>query len=77
MARALRRCFGLRTAVVTSIVDNEIGHLLEDLILTGGVDMSHVHWVPFDGIGRASRVGLNFTEKGTLTLPFTVLTTST
>lgn len=64
VVRALRRCFGLRTAVVSAIVDNEIGHLLEDLILTGGVDMSHVRWVPFDGIGRASRVGLNFTEKG-------------
>ena len=64
VARALRRCFGLRTAIVTALVDNEIGRLLEDLILTGGVDMSHVAWVPFDGIGRASRVGLNFTEKG-------------
>ncbi len=64
VARALRKCFGLRTAVVTAIVDNEVGHLLEDLIMTGGVDMSHVKWVPFDGLGRASRVGLNFTEKG-------------
>lgn len=64
VARALRRCFGLRAAVVTAIVDNEVGHLLEDLILTGGVDMSHVRWVPFDGIGRSARVGLNFTEKG-------------
>lgn len=64
VARALRKCFGLRTAVVTAIVDNEVGHLLEDLIMTGGVDMSHVKWVPFDGLGRASRIGLNFTEKG-------------
>ena len=64
VARALRRCFGLRAALVTAIVDNEIGHLLEDLILTGGVDMSYVRWVPFDGIGRSARVGLNFTEKG-------------
>jgi 2-dehydro-3-deoxygluconokinase len=64
VARALRKCFGLRTAVATALVDNEVGHLVEDLILTGGVDMSHVKWVPFDGIGRASRVGLNFTEKG-------------
>jgi 2-dehydro-3-deoxygluconokinase len=50
--------------VVTAIVDNEIGRLLEDLMLQGGVDLSHVKWVPFDGIGRAARVGLNFTEKG-------------
>ena len=64
VTRALRRCFGLRTAVVTGIVDNEIGRLLEELILTGGVDMRHVKWVPFDGVGREARVGLNFTEKG-------------
>jgi 2-dehydro-3-deoxygluconokinase len=64
VVRGLRRCFGLRTTVVTSIVDSEVGHLLEDLILQGGVDLSHIKWVPFDGIGRASRVGLNFTEKG-------------
>ena len=64
VVRGLRRCFGLRTAVVTAVVDNEIGHLLEDLMLQGGVDLSHVKWVPFDGIGRAARVGLNFTERG-------------
>jgi 2-dehydro-3-deoxygluconokinase len=64
VARGLRRCFGLRTTVVTAIVDNEVGRLLEDLMLQGGVDLSHVKWVPFDGIGRAARVGLNFTEKG-------------
>lgn len=64
VVRALGKCFGLRSAVVTAIVDNEIGHLLEDLINTGAVDMSHVRWVPFDGLGHASRVGLNFTEKG-------------
>ncbi|MGZ5385050.1 MAG: sugar kinase [Acidimicrobiia bacterium] len=64
VARALRKCFGLRTAVATALVDNEVGHLVEDLILTGGVDISHLKWVPFDGLGRASRVGLNFTERG-------------
>lgn len=64
VARALRRCFGMRSAVVTAIVDNEVGRLLEDLILAGGVDMRHVRWVPFDGVGRDARVGLNFTEKG-------------
>jgi 2-dehydro-3-deoxygluconokinase len=64
VARGLRRCFGLPTTVVTAIVDNEVGRLLEDLMLQGGVDLSHVKWVPFDGIGRAARVGLNFTEKG-------------
>ena len=64
VVRGLRRCFGLRTTVVTSIVDCETGRLLEDLMLQGGVDLSHVKWLPFDGIGRAARVGLNFTEKG-------------
>jgi 2-dehydro-3-deoxygluconokinase len=64
VVRGLRRCFGLRTAIVTAIVDNEIGRLLEDLMLQGGVDMSHVRWAPFDGIGRTARVGLNFTERG-------------
>lgn len=64
VARGLRRCFGLQTAVVTAIVDNPVGRLLEDLILQGGVDMRWVKWVPFDGLGRASRNGLNFTEAG-------------
>lgn len=64
VARGLRRCFGLRTAVVTAIADNEVGRLLEDLILQGGVDMSHVKWVPYDGVGRRVRNGLNFTERG-------------
>jgi len=64
VSRALRKVFGLRTAVVTALVDNEIGHLVEDLMMTGGVDLRHVRWVPHDGIGLESRVGLNFTEKG-------------
>jgi 2-dehydro-3-deoxygluconokinase len=62
--RGLRRCFGMRTAVVTAIVDNAVGRLLEDLLLQGGVDISHVVWVPFDGVGRVARNGLNFTERG-------------
>ena len=64
VARGLKRCFGQRTSVVTAIVDNAIGRLLEDLIYQGGVDMSHVKWVDFDGIGRTARNGLNFTEAG-------------
>ncbi len=64
VVRALRKCFGKSTAVVTAIVDNEVGHLLEDFMMQGGVDLSYVKWVPFDGIGRNARVGLNFTEKG-------------
>jgi 2-dehydro-3-deoxygluconokinase len=64
VARGLRRCFGLRTAVVTALCDNDIGRLVEDLILQGGVDPSLIRWVPFDGVGRAARNGLNFTERG-------------
>ncbi|GAB3806696.1 carbohydrate kinase family protein [Micromonospora zhanjiangensis] len=64
VARGLRRCFGLRTAVVTAFADNEVGRLLEDLVLAGGVDTSLIRWVPYDGIGRTVRNGLNFTERG-------------
>jgi 2-dehydro-3-deoxygluconokinase len=64
VARGLRRCFGLRTAVVTAFADNEVGRLLEDLVLQGGVDPSLVVWMPYDGVGRAVRNGLNFTERG-------------
>jgi 2-dehydro-3-deoxygluconokinase len=64
VVRGLRRCFGLRTTVVSAIVENDVGRLLEDLMLQGGVDLSHIKWTPFDGIGRNARVGLNFTERG-------------
>jgi 2-dehydro-3-deoxygluconokinase len=64
VARGLRRCFGMRTAVITAFAKNPIGQLLEDLILQGGVDTSLVRWVPYDGIGRTVRNGLNFTERG-------------
>jgi 2-dehydro-3-deoxygluconokinase len=64
VARGLRRCFGQRAAVVTALVRNEVGLLLEDLMLQGGVDLSLLRWVPSDGIGRAVRNGLNFTERG-------------
>ena len=64
VARGLRRCFGLRTAVVTALVDNDIGRLVEDFILQGGVDTSLIRWAPHDGSGRAVRNGLNFTERG-------------
>jgi 2-dehydro-3-deoxygluconokinase len=64
VARGLRRCFGLRTAVVTALVDNEVGRLIEDLMLQGGVDLRYLQWVADDGIGRRVRNGLNFTERG-------------
>lgn len=64
VARGLRRCFNKRAAVVTAIPDSSIGRLLEDLMLQGGVNLEYVKWVPFDGIGKQVRVGLNFTERG-------------
>jgi 2-dehydro-3-deoxygluconokinase len=64
VARGLRRCFGLRTAVCTAFADNDVGRLLEDFILQGGVDTGYVKWRPYDGVGRTVRNGLNFTERG-------------
>jgi len=64
VARGLKRCFGKDTAVVTAIVDNPVGRLLEDLIYQGGVNTEYIKWVSYDGIGRKARVGLNFTERG-------------
>ncbi|MGD2016402.1 MAG: sugar kinase [Desulfobacterales bacterium] len=64
VTRGLRRCFGLRTAVVTALADNGVGRLVEDLILQGGVDSSLIKWVPYDGLGQSVRNGLNFTERG-------------
>jgi len=64
VARGLKRCFGMNTAVVTAFTDNPVGQLLRDLINQGGVDQSLVRWVPFDGVGRTVRNGLNFTERG-------------
>jgi 2-dehydro-3-deoxygluconokinase len=64
VARGLRKCFGLRAAIVTALADNEVGRLVEDFMLTGGLDLSYVKWVKYDGIGRNVRNGLNFTERG-------------
>ena len=64
VVRALRKTFGLRTSVVTALPDNDVGRLVEDCMMQGGVDVSQVIWRPFDGVGRSTRVGLNFTEKG-------------
>ena len=64
VARGLRRCFGLKTAVCTALADNDVGRLLEDFILQGGVDAGFIKWLPFDGVGRVTRNGLNFTERG-------------
>src|ERR1700757_2603123 len=64
VARGLKRCFGLETALVTAFARNPIGSLLQDLISQGGVDSSLIRWVDYDGVGRTVRNGLNFTERG-------------
>ena len=64
VARGLQRCFGQRATVVTALADNPIGRLIEDLMRQGGVDLTWLRWVRYDGIGRSVRNGLNFTERG-------------
>ena len=64
VARGLKRCFGMDTALVTAFADNPVGRLVQDLIYQGGVDQSHVKWVKYDGVGRQVRNGLNFVERG-------------
>jgi 2-dehydro-3-deoxygluconokinase len=64
VARGLRRCFGLKTAVCTAFADNDVGRLIEDFILQGGVSTEFIKWERYDGIGRDVRNGLNFTERG-------------
>src|SRR5258708_4424999 len=64
VARGLKRCFGLETAIVTVFAKNPVGLLLQDLIYQGGVDSSLIRWAEYDGVGRTVRNGLNFTERG-------------
>src|SRR3974390_747385 len=64
VARGLKRCFGLDAAIVPAFADNPVGRFVQDLIYQGGVDQSLIRWVPYDGVGRPVRNGLNFTERG-------------
>lgn len=64
VARGLRRCFGMRTAVATAFAENDLGRLVEDFILQGGVSTEFIKWLPFDGVGRVVRNGLYFAERG-------------
>jgi 2-dehydro-3-deoxygluconokinase len=64
VARGLKKCFGMNTAIVTALADNPVGRLVEDLMLQGGVSQKYVRWIPYDGVGRSVRNGLNFTERG-------------
>src|SRR5437764_4016255 len=64
VARGLRRCFGMETAIVTALADNPVGRLVEDLMLQGGVSQTYLRWVPYDGVGRTVRNGLNYNGCG-------------
>lgn len=64
VVRSLRRTFGQRTSILTALVDNSVGRLAEDLLLQAGVDVSHILWRAHDGVGRACRNGINFTDRG-------------
>jgi 2-dehydro-3-deoxygluconokinase len=64
VARGLKRCVGLDTAIATAFADNPVGRLVQDFIYRGGVDQSYVKGVAYDGLGRSVRNGLNFAERG-------------
>lgn len=64
LARAMSKTFGQRGAIVTAFADNEVGRLLENIMGASGLDQRFVHWVPYDGIGKTARNGLNFAERG-------------
>ncbi len=64
VARGLSSCFQERAAHVTALVDNPVGRLVESRMRQSGVDVSHVLWRPFDGVGAAARNGLYFLERG-------------
>lgn len=63
VAYALAR-YGMRTAWVSRLVDNPLGAFLRNHAQASGMNLSEVIWVPYDGVGRADRIGLNFTEIG-------------
>ncbi len=63
VAYALAR-LGLRTGWVGGLVDNPLGAIVRNHARSVGVDTSRVVTMPYDGVGRAARMGLNFTEVG-------------
>ena len=64
VAYALAR-LGLRTGFVSRLVDNPVGRIVLNHGRAVGLDMQHVLLAPYDGVGKADRIGLNFTEVGT------------
>ncbi len=63
VAYALSR-LGLKTGWVGGVVDNSVGAMILNHAKTGQMDISKVLRLPYDGVGREARIGLNFTEVG-------------
>jgi 2-dehydro-3-deoxygluconokinase len=63
VAYALAR-YGLRAGWISRLVDNPVGHFIRNHAQASGMDISEVAWVPYDGVGRMDRIGINFTEVG-------------
>src|SRR4051794_5339416 len=64
VAYALAR-LGLRTGFLSRLVDNPVGKIVVNHARSVGMDISNVVMAKYDGVGRADRIGLNFTEVGT------------
>jgi 2-dehydro-3-deoxygluconokinase len=76
VAEGLSYCFGMRTAVVTALVDDGIGHNIANQLRESGVDINHIIWFSNTGKGKYStdakgtlHNGINFTWKGKGVLP--------
>jgi 2-dehydro-3-deoxygluconokinase len=63
VAYALAR-YGMRTGWVSRLVESPLGAFIKNHAQASGMNLSEVIWVPYDGVGRADRIGLNFTEVG-------------
>ncbi|MGD0541359.1 MAG: sugar kinase [Tepidisphaeraceae bacterium] len=64
VAYALAR-LGMRSGFASRLVDNPVGRIILNHARGAGMDVSHVVMAKYDGVGRADRIGLNFTEVGT------------
>lgn len=63
VAYALSR-YGLRTGWIARLVDNPLGWFIRNHAQASGMDIREVVWTKYDGVGKADRIGLNFTEVG-------------
>jgi len=76
VAEGLSACFGLKTAVLTALVDDGIGRNIENQLREAGVDTSHIIWFSTGGKGKFAtdgkgtlHNGINFTWSGKGVLP--------